>query len=86
MRAIVFYGDNSQRDKELDRLLCSFVHGDCSRGEVNSDNEIIVGDIVTKKYDPRDEQRLMLLLNPGYKATSYGPGMVSQWWRRGRKL
>ena len=42
--------------KELDRLLCSFVHNDCTRGEVADDNDINVGDIVTKKHDPRNDQ------------------------------
>ena len=42
--------------KELDRLLRSFIHNDCTRGEVADDNDINVGDIVTKRHDPRNEE------------------------------
>jgi hypothetical protein len=57
--------------KELDRILCSFVPGACTKRKVTSDNDIHVGDIVTKIHDPKDEQR---------------PFVVYKSWHQGNKL
>ena len=57
--------------KELGKVLSSFNPANCVRLEVSNDNEIEIGDIVTKKYDPHSEKT---------------PFVVYKSWMKGGKL